>query len=123
MHSRTFVIRIFLSPMVSPIERVKGESSEVRFADIPPEQDGDRETKRRSAPHETLIESIHGDSGQGSRERLRERNKESKKRGWRKKSPVPRYEWRRRSSRSGERGSVPWVVTEHEVYAHAHVRA
>lgn len=58
--------------MVSPIE---GEGREVRFTDIPRENDRDRQTKRRSAPHETLIESIHRDSGQGNRKRQKERER------------------------------------------------
>lgn len=62
--------------MVSPIE---GEGREVRFTDIPREKDRDRQTKRRSAPHETLIESIHRDSGQGNRKRQRVREREREK--------------------------------------------
>jgi len=44
---------------------------------------GAKKTKRRSAPHESLIESIHGDSGE------------------KKNHPFPRYEWQ-----TEERGSV-----------------
>lgn len=48
-----------------------------------------KKTKKRSAPHESLIESIHGDSG------------------GEKKSPVPRYEWQAEA-----RESVPGRYNE-----------
>lgn len=47
-----------------------------------------RKTKRHSASHESLIESIHGDSGE-------------------KKSPVSRYEWQ-----TEERESMPGRYNE-----------
>lgn len=79
---------LFLSPDgVSPIG---GEGRRGGFADIPPEKESERErerenvkrgrdrgakkTKRRSAPHESLIESIHGDSGEKKNRPFRDTN-------------------------------------------------
>lgn len=74
-HWRTLVIRIFFFPLISegvspigkggregsrrPSSRERERRSERRGRDR-----GAKKTKRRSAPHESLIESIHGDSGE-----------------------------------------------------------